>query len=460
MNWTGQDVARITGGRVVGGAARKCSGVSTDSRTLGRSQLFVPLVGDRFDGHDFVGDALARGCAGAIVQAGQSLDLGGLIHVEVEDTLHALGELARAHLAALDLTVIAITGSNGKTSTKEMCAVMLSAYGQVLRNPGNFNNLIGLPLTAFQATTSHDFAVFEMGMNRPGEIARLTEIACPRVGLITQIAAAHLEGLITIDGVTWAKGELYCGLDSDAVAVVNANDPNVVRASGGIAASTVTVGAGPGVDVAVEGIRRKGVAGLTAMIVVRGKSYDLALRTLARHDVWNAALGVGVLAALGLDPAPGLEALQRHQGVQGRLQWRVTPGGVNVIDDTYNANPASVRAALETLAEVGGDGRRIAVLGDMLELGDDAPALHEQVGTAAADMDVDRLFVVGGFARHVAAGFMDDESVFVAGDCADIIAPVRRLVKPGDWVLVKGSRGMRMERLVGALMGEGGGTSA
>ncbi len=242
MMFTGTELSTICGGTLVSGASRRCTGVSTDSRTLRPGELFVPIVGERLDGHAYIARAVERGACGCLTEPGRESDLGGRVKVEVPDTLRALGDLARDHLKKQGVAVVGITGSNGKTSTKDMLKLMLSAYGKVKANPGNFNNLVGLPLTAFEVAASDDYAVLEMGMNRPGEIARLTEIARPKVGLITSIAAAHLEGLISIDGVTWAKGELFCGLGEDGVAVVNANDPNVVRAAEGIAARQITVG--------------------------------------------------------------------------------------------------------------------------------------------------------------------------------------------------------------------------
>lgn len=455
MILTGQQVQSMTGGVLVGGASRKCTGVSTDSRSIKQGELFVPLVGERFDGHDYIQQALECGACGCVSQQGYEVHVGGSVNVVVPDTLHALGELARSHIANLQARVVGITGSNGKTSTKEMAAAALAAYGPVAANRGNLNNLIGLPLTAFDMRPHHRFAVLEMGMSRAGEIARLTEIAQPRVGVITSIAAAHLEGLHSIEGVTWAKGELFAGLGADGVAVINTRDANVCRAAEGISARTVTVGTGD-VDVSVEGIRRRGTTGFSATVKIRGGGrYDFRVRALGRHDVWNAALVVGILVALELDPAPGLEALYRRTGLGSRLHWKVTKSGVNVIDDTYNANPASVRAALETLRDVAGSQRRIAVLGDMLELGPGAAELHEEVGTLASDLGVEALFVAGEFAGDVARGYGEANLVRAGG--SDELAPwVVDAAQPGDWVLVKGSRGARMERVVEALFAAGG----
>lgn len=452
MRYTGHQLEQITGGILSSGGDRVCTGVSTDSRTTQPGDLFVALVGDRFDGHDFIDTAIARGAAGCLTMPGHPMDLGERVHIVVPETLDAFGEIARAHLGQMPARVVAITGSNGKTTTKEMVAVALGAHGSVVKNRGNFNNLIGLPLTACRVDESHDFAVLEMGMNRPGEIARLTQIAQPDVGVITQVAPAHLEGLVTVDAVTWAKGELFVGLAPTATAVVNTLDANVLRAANGVEARRLTVGS-EGCDLNVQGIRRRGVAAFLATLEVGGKRYSMEIRAMAEHDVWNAALALACVHALGLDLEPSLEALRKHTQVRGRLCWKVSNSGVNVIDDTYNANPSSMRAALRTLAEVSGDQRRIAVLGDMLEMGTDAAKFHHDVGQMAFDVGVEQLFCAGQFAANMADGYME-RGVVLAGDAMTLIPRVVAAVRAGDWVLVKGSRGMRMERVVAALMGE------
>jgi UDP-N-acetylmuramoyl-tripeptide--D-alanyl-D-alanine ligase len=446
MMWTGQQIRHITGGVLLAGPEAVCHGVSTDTRTLEPGQLFVALAGDNFDGHAYVQDALMRGCCGCLVHEPVQADLDDRVLVTVSDTLRGLGELANAHLIETRTPVIAVTGSNGKTGTKELIAQALSAYGNVAKNPGNFNNLIGVPLAAFQVTKEHDYAVLEMGMNRPGEIARLAEIVMPRVGLVTSVAGAHLEGLGTIEDVARAKGELYQALSADAIAVVNTRDSWAASAAIGTRAQVVRVGERDG-DVVCEAIRRKGIAGLSATLWISGKSYDLHLRALGRHEIWNAALAMGVIVGLGLDPQPGISALEQGACVPGRLQWTVEGDGVNVIDDSYNANPASTCAALETLVEVAGGARTIAVLGDMLELGPDAPALHQQVAQHAADLDVDLLFYAGAHPQLIREAFTTDE-VVTADDCSELLPILQSTVQNGDWVLVKGSRGMRMERAV------------
>jgi UDP-N-acetylmuramoyl-tripeptide--D-alanyl-D-alanine ligase len=451
MAWTAEQLADACGGTLHGPNTVTAKEVITDTRRLTSTSqaLFVGLRGPTFDGDDFATGALRTGASGVLVHQGRVPELqDGQFAIEVEDTLYALGELARVHLENLDLTVIAITGSNGKTTTKEMTAAALEPYGVVLKNPGNHNNRIGLPLTVLGATAQVDYLVLELGMNEFGEISRLTEICKPDVGVVVSIGAAHLEGVGSIAGVIKAKGELYQGLSASAIAVVPSDDANVVRAAEGTPAQVIDVGANAN-TVKVGPIRRRGTAGLSSQLTISGQVYELELRTLARHDVQNGAIVTGILHGLGLELLPGTRALERHTGVDGRVDWIVSQG-LNIIDDTYNANPSSVAAALRTLGEVSGQSRSIAVLGDMLELGDESASLHYDMGVLAADVGVDVLYAVGNYNKDLASGFYGD-TVVCATDAAEITHQVAATAQPGDWILIKGSRGMKMERVVHAL---------
>ncbi len=477
MNWTARQVAGAVRG-VLHGPDAPLSGVSTDTRTLAPGQLFVPLRGPNFDGHAFIDGAFQSGAAAAMVagDAERNLD-DARVYVEVPDTLEALGDLAQAWLQSLSAIRIALTGSNGKTTTKELIAAALAPYGDVHKTYGNHNNLIGMPLTALAAKPGHAYIVFELGMNARGEIGVLTRRVVPHVGLITSIAPAHLEGVGSIQGVAEAKAELFRGLGPSAILVVNAFDARVKALAEGLPQRAVVVGPGSDADVSVTRIQRQGVAGFTATLAIRSvhsggrpgaasprpsssarasqrgepQVHTLTLRTLARHDVINAALAIGVVVALGLEVEPALTALTRHTGVYGRMAWVVTPRGVNVIDDTYNANPGSMRAALEALCEAGAGARRLAVLGDMRELGPSAATLHEEIGGVAGDLGIDALYAVGRYAENVATGYAGDR-VVAAENAGEIVGHLMKTVRRGDWVLVKGSRGMRMERVVEALM--------
>jgi len=451
MNWTGLQLSEATGGVLRSGGERVCTGISTDTRSIREGDLFVPLRGAHFDGHAFIAEALSQGCCGCLVEAGVDLDGGSAseqVFIEVVSTLTALGDLASTHLRALDTTVVGITGSNGKTTTKDMVATILKSFGPVASTHGNYNNLIGLPLTALQVMPTDKFAVFEMGMNVPGEIERLAKIAQPKVGLITSIAAAHLAGMGSVDAIRDEKTALYRSLGPDGTAVVNAMDPQVLQAAQETQAMLLTVGVA-GTDICLEGIRRIGVGALGASLHCRGKVYPLRLRGLGIHNLWNAAMAVGVAVALDLDPEKAVAALADYKGPKGRLAWVPVPNGPNVIDDTYNANPESTRSALRTLVDLGDAGTTVAVLGDMLELGDSASVLHQEVGQYAADIGVDVLLAQGQFAADTVSGFGPGGAVVPGHE--EAASFVSRTVSSGEWVLVKGSRGMRMERVIEAL---------
>ena len=450
MPWTGHQVRDAMGGVLRSGGEQVCTGVSTDTRTLQSGDLFIALRGEHFDGHAFIDTALERGSCGCVVEAGIEVtgSLDTRVFVEVADTLTALGDLAAAYLRGLDTTVIGVTGSNGKTSTKDMIATVLGAYAPVASNYGNFNNRIGLPLSALQVQSNHRYAVFEMGMNEPGEIAKLAAIAEPKVALITSISAAHLEGLGSVDAIRETKAALYRALGPDDVAVVNGRDPQVVRAAEGIAARTIVVGE-IDADVTVEGIRRIGVGAQEATIRHGDRIMSLRIRGIGQHNIWNAALAVGVAVALDLNPLPRIEALTSHKGPKGRLAWVPILDGPNILDDTYNANPESTRAAIRTLVELCDAHTCIAVLGDMLELGESADQLHEEIGQFASDVGVDVLLAMGKYAQHTVRGFGPGGEVVLDHEAA--VARVLSSVGQGDWVLVKGSRGMRMEQVVTAL---------
>ena len=450
-SWTTRRVASAAHG-VLHGPDLPITGVSTDTRSIGRGQVFAALRGPSFDGHEFMDKAFALGAVACLMAADCDRVVDdGRAYIEVQDTLTSLGDVAAAWLADLPAERIALTGSNGKTSTKEFVGTALSPHGAVHKTAKNHNNLVGVPQTAFGVTVAHRFGVFELGMSVPGEIARLTEIVKPRVALVTSVAPAHLEGVGSLDGVVFEKSRLFAGLTKADVAVVNGFDARVKTME--TAARRVVVGPESGADVVVSRVRRDGVAGFSADVTVAGKHHTLGLRTLARHDVVNAALALGVVHALGLDVGASIDALQKQEGVSGRMRWVVSKDGVNIIDDTYNANPGSMRAALQALGEVGMASRKIAILGDMRELGAEAARLHAEIGRVAADVEVDALYAVGRHADDYATGF-DGGKIVCGDDVPEILPHLSKQLRRGDWVLVKGSRGMRMERVVQALLGE------
>lgn len=466
IDTTLEQIVAATGGRRVLGSdrGRRVGGVSTDTRSLAPGDLYVPLVGEHFDGHAFVADAVRRGAAGFLFAESSAFDAaavagdGAVFAVAVADTLRALGDLAHDVVRRSGARVVAVTGSMGKTTVKEMTARLLRLAGPTCATHGNFNNLVGLPLSVFRAGPEDRFLALEMGMSEPGEIARLAEIAPPDVGVVTNVAEVHLEQLRTLEAVAAAKGELYRALRPGAVAVVNSADDNVVAQAGHTTARRVTFGDREGDDVRIRSIQVRADGTPSADLVVRGEPLTLRLRVLGGHNVWNAAAAIAAThAALG-DGAPPVrdlaEALDGYTAPPNRGE-RFVHDGVTWLSDCYNANPRATGAALRTLAAAPVGGRRVAVLGDMRELGDYAERAHRDTGANAARAGVDRLYAVGEWARAMAeeahrAGLPRDR-VATAADVLEVADDLRTWLREGDWVLLKGSRGLKMERLLDAL---------
>ena len=396
-------VARITGGDFCG-KKRNCelSGVSTDSRNISPGELFIPLRGERFDGHDYLSQAVKNGAAACLseeVVEGLSVPV-----VRVTNTLRALGDLAAAYRLQLQGPLVAVTGSAGKTTTKEMLAAILEQVGPGLKTAGNFNNLIGLPLTLFRLQPEHQWAVIEMGTSALGEIERLTEIAMPTVGIITNIGPAHLETLHGLDGVARAKGELFANLRG-GTAIINLDDPRVARLP--VANGVRKVGFGTGPEAQVRAAKIEALADSVCLeLIFAGKSQKICLKVPGRHNVHNVLAAAAAALVLDVPLAKIAAGLNGFSPSPGRMNLFPLACGGLLLDDSYNANPLSVAAALEALAAQKGSGRRVGVLGDMLELGSDAARMHQEIGGKAAGI-LDLLIAVGQFAgtsrpaRHV-----------------------------------------------------------
>jgi len=456
------EVLAATGGELVAlGARLAFPGVTTDSRTLAAGELFVAIRGDTHDGHAFAAEAGARG-AGAVVVEPAALATrppGGVI--TVRDTLAALGDLAAWHRRRRALPVVAITGSNGKTTTKEMLAAIgAEAFGpeRVLSTRGTQNNLVGLPLTLLRLGERERIAILELGMNGPGEIWRLAEIARPDVGVITCIAPAHLEGLGSLHAIAEAKAELYRRLAPSAIAVVHADDPLVAAAAACRPGRTVRFGAGaPDLDVRAAAVDAQGLEGVRFALEIGGRRADIRLAVPGRHNVTNALAAAAAAHALGIDLDAIARGLAAFRPPPMRMQVVRLAGGITVVNDAYNANPASMAAAVATLA-ASPAARRLAVLGEMRELGAEAERHHRALGAAVARAGLDRLFLLGAHAEAVRAGAeaagMAAERIVVAADHQDLAARLRAHCRPGDLVLLKGSRGAAMEEVLRRLDGE------
>ena len=430
------------------GADQPFAGVSTDTRTLRRGELFVALHGPNFDGRDYLGQAHEKGAAGAVVDA--LVDEGGgsgLPQVVVKDSKRALGLLAAGWREQLGTTVIGITGSNGKTTLKEMTAACLRTTAPTLATQGNLNNDIGMPLMLTRCEEQHRFAVLEMGANHAGEIAYLTALARPNVVAITNAAAAHLEGFGSVDGVARAKGEILCGEARPTIAVLNADDryfdywSSLVRE-----VALLSFGIDKPADVRALNIEADTGAS-TFDLRVPGDETPVRLPLAGRHNVLNACAAAAIATSVGIDLSRVRAALEAITPVDGRLQPLAGPGGSTIYDDSYNANPPSTIAAAEYVASLPGDS--LLVLGDMAELGNDAAQLHREVGECAARAGIDRLYATGELSRNTVDGFGKGATWFASVEALlDALLPD---MGAGTNVLVKGSRSSRMERVVEAL---------
>ncbi|MDX1648292.1 MAG: UDP-N-acetylmuramoyl-tripeptide--D-alanyl-D-alanine ligase [Myxococcota bacterium] len=449
--WTGARLAR-------GDATRRFEAVSIDTRSLPPGSLFVAIRGPRHDAHAFLADALRAGAAGLLVEREDAVPADApdaLPVLVVEDGTRALGELATGHREGFDGPVVAITGSNGKTTTKEMCAAILGGVAPCLRNRGNLNNAYGLPLTLLERDAAHRAVVVEMGMNHRGEIAPLAAIARPDVGVLTNVGTAHIEFLGSREEIAREKGDLLAALPPDGVAVVNGDDPLACAQARRSPARVLRFGLGPEADVRAERVTPLGDRGHAFDLLAPPGRVPVHVAGLGETAVPNALAAAGAALAAGATLEQVAEGLARYEPAPGRMQRVTLPRNVILINDTYNANPQSVEVALRSLASLKGGSRGIAVLGDMGELGEDAVGAHRAAGALAAELGLDFLFVLGRHAKDVAEGAlgagMEPARVHVGGDHEETGAAVSRVLQGDDWVLVKGSRSMRMERVVDAV---------
>jgi len=454
---SGHEVIRATGGTLLrGGADRIVRGVSTDSREPAGDKLFIPLKGERFDGHDFLAAAVRDGAAGILVQRGKefkvSADTAGAMVILVADTLQALGDLAHFWRKKFPVPVLAITGSSGKTTTKEMAAGIIGIRKNTLSTRGNFNNLVGLPLTLFRLNEGHAAAILELGTNTRGEIARLTRIAAPDVGIITNIGAAHLEGFKSLATVREEKSDLFRTMGPDGIAVLNRDDEELSFLETMWRGRRVTFGVRNEADVRAEEITGRQDQGVRFVLKIGADREEVFLRAVGEHNVYNALAAAAAAMALGLGHADICRGLAAFKPVAGRMEIHRLKNGAFLIDDTYNANPSSFREALRTLQNLRGTHDGTVIMGDMLELGDRAEELHEESGRLLADTGVSALFLKGVFARATAAGAIKGglarKRLFFPEHPGEIASLLKPQLKSGDWILVKGSRRMQMETAV------------
>jgi UDP-N-acetylmuramoyl-tripeptide--D-alanyl-D-alanine ligase len=422
--------------------------VTSDSRALAAGDLFVAIKGGHFDGHAFVSQAISQGAAGALVSQDFAARHPTLPLIVVADTRRALGALAAAWRTRFAIPLIGVTGSNGKTTVKEMCAAILrTQHGKVLATEGNLNNDIGLPVTLLKLRDTHSAAVIEMGMNHAGEISYLTDLAKPTVAVVINAQRAHLAGLGTVQDVALAKGEIFAGLDAQGIAVFNADDAQAelwhTLAQNNL---QLTFGMRKAADVRGEFVAH-GFGGTLRLSTPWGGT-DIPLGVPGMHNAMNACAAAAATLATGVTLEMVTQGLAGFQGVKGRLQRRVGQRGALIIDDTYNANPDSMRAAIDVLAGI--PGRRIFVMGDMGETGEAAAQFHDEIGGYAKSHGIDRLLCLGDLAEAAAHNFGEGGEHF--SRLETLIKTLRAELDEHTMVLVKGSRFMRMERVVNAII--------
>lgn len=443
------EIATAVGGRVVGSNG-SIHAVITDSRAITPGCLFVALHGQRFDGHRFVGEVARQGAAAVLVDREPEAEWPP--SVVVSDTRVALGRLAAYWRRQSRAKVIAVTGSNGKTSVKEMTAHILSRVAPSIATEGNLNNDIGMPLTLLRLAASHEYAVVEMGMNRPGEIASLAAIAAPDVACVTNAGLAHLAGLGSVQAIAEEKGQVFAALSARGIAVVNADDCFADYWRGLAPGRVVTYGLQAAADVSATYVLRGAGSELMLKIPSAPAPLPVTLGVLGRHSVMNALAATAIAFALDVPGQTIVDGLSAARPVHGRLETGPGYAGSSLIDDTYNANPDSARAALDVLAHLPGE--RWFVLGDMNELGPDAARLHSAFGEAAAQTGIDHLLTFGDLAYHASRSFGARARHY--RDIDELIAELKPALHRGAVVLVKGSRSTRMERVIAGLRDTGG----
>jgi UDP-N-acetylmuramoyl-tripeptide--D-alanyl-D-alanine ligase len=444
MNLSLSEVAVMLGVPYAGNDATVLR-VSTDSRNIQVGDLFIALRGEKFDGGAFAAQALQQGAAGVVLDATQAPDIASAIRVD--DTRLALGRLAAVWRGRFDIPVVAITGSNGKTTVKEMLAAILRAEAgsgaAVLATEGNLNNDIGVPLMLLRLCDSHRYAILEMGMNHAGEIDYLTRLACPDMALINNALTAHIGLLGSVEAIARAKGEIFNGLGDGGIAILNADDPHLeMWRDMNVRRTTLTFGLSA--PAAVSGSWRPANYGSALTLSLPNATLEISLKVPGEHNVRNALAAATAAFALDVAHSSIVAGLDGYRGIKGRLVRTPALHGSTFIDDTYNANPDSVKAALAVLATQ--PGKKILVLGDMGELGEDAPTMHAQIGLAAQAAGVDRLFALGELSRESVRAF--GKGAMHYERIQELLADLENSLDADTTVLVKGSRFMQMERVV------------
>ncbi len=430
-------------------------GISTDSRLVSKGNIFVALHGEKFDGHNFLQPALDKGAAGVLVHDKQKIKQSGVntavAVIKVADTLAALGDLAHEWRRKFPIPVIGLTGSSGKTTTKEMMAAIIGQKKNVVKTEGNLNNLIGLPQTIFRINDECELVILEMGTNARGEIKRLTRIAEPDIGLITNVGQAHLEGFGSIGGVREEKGDLFYNMDKNGIAIINLDDEHVRIIADKWKGRRITFGMSSNADVSAKNIGKKSAKGMCFNLVIGAKMQKVEMKIVGIHHVYNAMAAAAGAKAVGINDEMIADGLKAFRPFSGRMEIIKLRNGAYLLDDSYNANPSSVREVLMTLKDLKTHHNCYVFLGDMLELGAAAEEMHRRIGMLIATIGVTALFLQGDFSAVTAAGAMEgglpSQNIYISSDIEENINYLKKNLKKGDWILVKGSRRMKMEKI-------------
>lgn len=455
------EVASAMGGRQISGSPDQAAeGLCTDSRTMVPGHLFLALRGGKYDGHDFVKQAAKAGAGGLVVEEGrpitETLAEGNLPVITVPSTLTALEKLASRWRKRWGGTVIGITGSNGKSTTKEMAASILSLKAKTMKSPASFNNLIGLPLSILSLDPGHELAVLELGTNAPGEIARLTTIAGPDIGVITNVGNAHLEGFGDLKGVAAAKGELVAGMSAQSTAILNGDNELTRGLASGFEGTTITFGLGKTNRVRADDIRMVGDDRQAFTIIIDGERIPAAIHLAGTHNVFNALAGAAISWCVSVPNESISRGLEGFRPLKGRFQVLELEDGIRLIDDTYNANPSSLEAALQTVGGLRNKAQGLVVgLGEMLELGADASRYHFEAGKKIAAMDPSFLTVLGEHGHEVIRGawkegMLPSQTAYVHSH-GEMIEAIKASARPGGIVFLKGSRRMGLDKVADGL---------
>ncbi len=447
-------IAAVDGQLLWGNTERVFVGITTDSRKVTKDNLFIPLVGERFDGHDYIDQCFESGASICLTEKSIPRRK-NCCAVLVKDTAKALRDIAAWHRNKYNIPVVGVTGSVGKTSTKDMIACVLASRFEVLKTQGNFNNEIGLPLTMLNLEDKHEVAVIEMGMSGFGEISRLTAVARPQIAVITNIGVSHIEKLGSQEGILRAKLEILEGLSPDGLVVLNGDDCRLKEQEGRLGFRTVFYGMSPELDYRAENYQSMGEEGTSFSISLKGDTFKVRIPVPGVHNVYNALAAIAVGLEMGISMETIIQGIASYSPGNMR-QNIVAHNGIKIINDAYNASPQSMQAAIDVLEELSVKTRGIAVLGDMLEMGDLAKELHYSVGCFIKDKKIDYLISVGKDAENITRAISDSGNTSIKlshfNNNSDALELLLNIIRQGDYILIKGSRGMKMEQIAEGLL--------